>query len=77
MQVWIDQYLCIGCGLCTVLSPNSFTVLDDQLSYVRDRDGVKNDPGRSAGIASILPEDEDAVLEASSYCPVSCIFVDS
>jgi ferredoxin len=75
VQVWIDQFLCIGCGLCTVTSPATFTLRDDYLAYVKDETGVKFDPGRREGVAAVRDVDEARVTKAASECPVECIFI--
>ena len=34
MNVWIDQELCTGDGICEELCPSVFALLDDGLTYV-------------------------------------------
>src|SRR6202045_5519472 len=75
MKVWIDQDLCTGDGLCEEICPSVFTLLDDGLAYVK-QDGVAlSSPGGSAGLATVAPDMEDAVVEASEECPGECIFI--
>ena len=47
MDVWIDQDLCTGDGLCTDHCPDVFVLLEDGISYVRDAATgvVEHDPG--------------------------------
>ena len=40
MKVWIDQDLCTGDGLCEEIAPDVFTLLDDGLAYVREKDKI-------------------------------------
>ena len=42
MNVWIDQDLCTGDGLCEEICPAVFTLLDDGLAYVKQGDSVLN-----------------------------------
>jgi ferredoxin len=51
-------------------------MLDNGLAYVKDSDGVKNDPGGSGGVVVIPQEHESAVVEASEECPGECIFIE-
>ena len=77
MQVWIDQDLCTGDGLCTDHCPNVFVLLEDGISYVRDPSGVAAVPG---GRASIVPGPsrwEHTVIAAAVDCPGECIFVEA
>jgi ferredoxin len=80
MKVWIDQDLCTGDGLCEEIAPAVFTLLDDGLAYVKETvDGktkVMNEPGGSAGLASVPEDLEDAVQEAAEECPGECIFIE-
>jgi ferredoxin len=76
MQVWIDQDLCTGDGLCEEIAPAVFTLLDDGLAHVK-RPGIAEDHlTGSAAMASVSAELEDAVVEASEECPGECIFVE-
>jgi ferredoxin len=76
MKVWIDQDLCTGDGLCEEIAPAVFTLLDDGLAYVKEGDGIKNEPGGSAGMALVPDDLEEAVVEASEECPGECIFIE-
>ncbi len=49
---------CIGCGLCTGISPSVFTMTDD---------------GKAAAKDAIYPEEEAQTREAAESCPVSAI----
>jgi ferredoxin len=76
VKVWIDQDLCTGDGLCEEIAPAVFTMLEDGLAYVKDKDKVFSEPGGSAGMATVPTELEDAVVEASEECPGECIFIE-
>jgi ferredoxin len=63
MQVWVDQDLCTGDGLCEERCPGMFAMGDDGLSYTRASD-----------VPAAL---EDSVLDAAEECPGECIFVEA
>jgi ferredoxin len=77
MQVWIDQDLCTGDGLCEQICPEVFRLDGDGLSYVYDdagsRTGGVHDPGRFVTVAADLADD---VLDAAAECPGECIFIE-
>ena len=51
---------CSGCGLCTGISPDVFTMTDEGTAAARDE---------------IFPEQEPQVQEAAESCPVNAIEV--
>ena len=53
----VDQTLCISCGLCTEIAPNTFELDQNNLSYVINPSG---DPA-------------DVIQEAIDNCPVEAI----
>lgn len=57
MKVRVDQEKCIGCGLCTSLAEAVFAF---------------NDDGK-AQAGQVGPDDEAAVQDAISSCPVEAI----
>ena len=77
MNVWIDQDLCTGCGMCAEHVPAVFVMLDDGLPYVRDSNRIYNDPGGMEGRATAPAELLDAVLEAAAECPGEIISIDA
>jgi ferredoxin len=77
MRVWIDQDLCTGDGLCTDHCPAVFVLLEDGISYVRDRDHVAHDPGGFADQVVVPPRHEDAAVAAALDCPGECIFIET
>jgi ferredoxin len=77
MQVWIDQDLCTGDGLCEEIAAPVFTLLDDGLAYVKQDDAVLRDPGGAESVATVPPGLDDAVIEAAQECPGECIFIEA
>lgn len=76
-NVWIDQDLCTGDGICVEIAPALFTLLDDGLAYVKDSAGVKSDPGGPNGIVEIPDKELDGVVESAEECPGECIFIEA
>jgi ferredoxin len=76
MQVWIDQDLCTGDGLCEEIAPAVFTLLGDGLAHVKGPGVSEDHLTGSAAMAWVSAELEEAVVEASEECPGECIFVD-
>ena len=77
-QVWIDQDLCTGDGLCTDHCPDVFVLLEDGISYVRDPVStlVGNDPGGSGSTVAVPGQVEQQVVDAALACPGECIFIE-
>jgi ferredoxin len=75
-NVWIDQDLCTGDGICAEISPAVFTLLDDGLAYVQDSSGVKSDPGGPDGLVGVPDGELDGVIESAEECPGECIFIE-
>ncbi|AGC68685.1 ferredoxin [Thermoclostridium stercorarium subsp. stercorarium DSM 8532] len=62
MKAFVDKDVCIGCGLCTDLCPEVFSMDDD---------------GTATAIDEEISEDtEDAAREAAEQCPVGAIKID-
>lgn len=57
MKATVDKNLCIGCGLCTTIAPDTFELGDDGKSRVKNPQG----------------DSEDAIQEAIDSCPVQAI----
>jgi ferredoxin len=76
MQVWIDQDLCTGDGLCEEIAPAVFTLLDDGLAYVKQDDQALSEPGGVQSVAPVPTDLDDAVIEAAEECPGECIFIE-
>ena len=77
MQVWIDQDLCTGDGICEDYCPEVFVILSDGIAYVRERETVMNDPAQAEGLARVQVEHERLVMSAAMDCPGECIFIES
>jgi ferredoxin len=56
-EVYVDQDVCIGCGLCTNLVPEVFRLNDNGVSEVYNESGST----------------EAKIQEAIDSCPVNCI----
>jgi ferredoxin len=54
---FVDQEVCIGCGLCAQAVPEVFRMNDDNLAEVHDPFGAP----------------EQTIQEAMDGCPVACI----
>ncbi|HEX7106371.1 MAG TPA: ferredoxin [Acidothermaceae bacterium] len=72
-QVWIDQSLCTGDGLCVQEAGNVFEFDIDGLAYVKNADGeLLTEPGARADV----PADTfDEVVLSARKCPGLCIHV--
>jgi ferredoxin len=85
MKVWIDQDLCTGDGLCEEIAPDVFTLLDDGLAYVVEKDAkgvakifaaAKENPQGAEGLANIPDALLEAVIESAEECPGECIYIE-
>ena len=56
-EVYVDQEVCIGCGLCVSIVPEIFRLNDAGVSEVHHQQGSR----------------EAKVQEAIDSCPVNCI----
>ena len=74
LQVWIDQELCTGDGLCVQYAPEVFEFDIDGLAYVKN--GQSGDllaaPGQRADVPDSLRLD---VISSAKECPGDCIHV--
>jgi ferredoxin len=76
MNVWIDQDLCTGDGLCTDHCPEVFVLLEDGICYVHLGDELGTDPGGSSSRVVVPPRFEPAAVAAALDCPGECIFLE-
>lgn len=78
MDVWVDQDLCTGDGLCTDHCPEVFVLLEDGISYVRDAATglVDHDPGGHASTVGVPARLESSAIAAALDCPGECIFLE-
>lgn len=58
MKATVDQYLCIGCGVCVNLCPKVFRMGED---------------GKSGVVQDVTEETLSPVQEAIDSCPVTAI----
>ena len=73
LQVWIDQDLCTGDGLCVQYAPEVFEFDVDGLAYVKD--GAAS-CWPSAGAQTDVPDRLRLdVIDSAKECPGDCIHV--
>ncbi|KUL27969.1 ferredoxin [Actinoplanes awajinensis] len=73
LQVWIDQDLCTGDGLCVQYAPEVFELDIDGLAYVKDDTGeLLQTTGVRAGVPRHLLLE---VIDSAKECPGDCIHV--
>jgi len=73
LQVWIDQDLCTGDGLCVQYAPEVFEFDIDGLAYVKNDAGeLLAAPRQRADVPSSLRLD---VINSAKECPGDCIHV--
>jgi ferredoxin len=73
LEVWIDQDLCTGDGICCQYAPDVFELDIDGLAYVKDDAGdLQQTAGASVLIPAIALHD---VTESVRECPGECIHV--
>lgn len=58
MRAFVDQELCIGCGMCTVACPEVFEL---------------NADGKAEAVADTTDDNRDDVMTAIEGCPVGAI----
>ncbi|NMO53494.1 ferredoxin [Actinoplanes sp. TBRC 11911] len=73
LQVWVDQDLCTGDGLCAQYAPEVFELDIDGLAYVKDKAGdLQQSPGARVGVPAHLRLE---VIDSAKECPGDCIHV--
>jgi ferredoxin len=73
LQVWIDQELCTGDGLCVQYAPEVFEFDVDGLAYVKDGTGeLLAAAGARTAVPASLRLD---VISSAKECPGDCIHV--
>jgi ferredoxin len=78
LEVWIDQDLCTGDGICAQYAPEVFELDIDGLAYVKEpvAEGDEADlltaPGATAPVPLPLLND---VVDSARECPGDCIHV--
>ena len=73
LEVWIDQDLCTGDGLCVQYAADVFELDIDGLAYVKGPDGelLQQAGGRVAVPADLVLN----VIDSAKECPGECIHV--
>ena len=61
MEAYVDQDMCIGCGICAAMAPDVFEMTND---------------GKAKVIADDVTDFEDAAKESADSCPAGAITVD-
>ena len=73
LEVWIDQDLCTGDGICAQYAPEVFELDIDGLAYVKGAgDELLQVPGAAARVPLPLLVD---VVDSAKECPGECIHV--
>lgn len=73
LQVWVDQDLCTGDGLCVQYAPEVFEFDIDGLAYVKGPDGeLVQAPGGRVEVPEHLRLE---VIDSAKECPGECIHV--
>lgn len=73
LEVWIDQDLCTGDGICAQYAPEVFELDVDGLAYVKSPpDELLQDKGATTPVPLPLLTD---VIDSAKECPGECIHV--
>lgn len=72
LEVWVDQELCTGDGLCVQYAPDVFELDIDGLAYVKDGADLLTDPGATTAVPGDLVLN---VIDSAKECPGECIHV--
>jgi ferredoxin len=73
VEVWVDQDLCTGDGLCVQYAPDVFEFDIDGLAYVKGEDGeLRTEKGSSVQVPTDLVLH---VIDSARECPGECIHV--
>jgi ferredoxin len=73
LEVWIDQDLCTGDGLCAQYAADVFELDVDGLAYVKDGAGeLQSAPGSRVSVPADLVLN---VIDSAKECPGDCIHV--
>jgi ferredoxin len=73
LEVWIDQDLCTGDGLCAQYAGDVFELDIDGLAYVKDATGsLRTEAGSRVAVPGDLVLN---VIDSARECPGDCIHV--
>lgn len=73
LEVWIDQDLCTGDGICAQYAPEVFELDIDGLAYVKGRDEELLQA--KGAVTTVLPLLVPEVVDSARECPGECIHV--
>jgi ferredoxin len=73
LEVWIDQSLCTGDGICIQYAPDVFEMDVDGLAYVKGGDGELVHAERVAVPIPLVARQD--VIDSANECPGECIHV--
>jgi ferredoxin len=73
LEVWIDQDLCTGDGICAQYAPDVFELDIDGLAYVKGPDGELAHEARTT--TPVPPEALRDVIDSAKECPGECIHI--
>jgi ferredoxin len=78
LEVWIDQDLCTGDGICAQYAPDIFELDIDGLAYVKapvpegEEGDLLTEPGAATPVPVAVLGD---VIDSAKECPGDCIHV--
>jgi ferredoxin len=73
LEVWIDQGLCTGDGICAQYAPDVFELDVDGVAYVKGDDGaLRKEHGVAVPVPLLSVRD---VTDSAGDCPGECIHV--
>jgi ferredoxin len=73
LEVWIDQDLCTGDGICVQYAPDVFELDVDGLAYVKDANGQLGHDARTTVLVPVVALRD--VIDSAKECPGDCIHV--
>jgi ferredoxin len=73
LEVWIDQDLCTGDGICAQYAPDVFELDVDGLAYVKGADGEMGHGARTTVPVPLVAVHD--VIDSAKECPGECIHV--
>jgi ferredoxin len=77
LNVWIDQNLCTGDGLCAEICPGVFVAGGDGKYYVKEFGSETKSGEGGPDSKVIIPSGlGELVVEAAEECPGGCIFIE-
>jgi len=68
-QIKLDKSKCIGCGTCSILCEEFFTMGEDGKSHLKEAIESSN------GVEQINVQEVSCAQEAAQSCPMQCITI--